>query len=232
MIAPCVNVLRQLALNFKQMLGTDMGTAHHPMDLTCDLPDLMDSLEEHEVYMYKKGRYLDDDDMPVRDTISVGLNELISGRSNPLTDYNQAFSRLQARRRLTPLVGAEPLKLASPNIPSSPTAPSPTQLPFLLSSDPVMTLINDIHNTASTSDNEESDDEDTEELGEFLQGFEEDADLEPTLQLESAADVSLEMDAEDLGFAGGGDSGSESDEEMTDDDEEGWKNNEGSEEYN
>lgn len=52
MIAPCVNILRQLAQNYKQMLGTDIGTAHHPMDLLYNIPDLMDSLKEHEVYSY------------------------------------------------------------------------------------------------------------------------------------------------------------------------------------
>lgn len=95
MIAPCVNILQQLAQNFKQMLGTDLGTAHHPVDLSVDIPDLMESLEHHEVYVFKQGRYLDKDDTPVVDIVSSGLNSLVSGHANPLTDYNVAFVCLQ-----------------------------------------------------------------------------------------------------------------------------------------
>jgi hypothetical protein len=77
------------------MFRTDLGTAHHPMDLSCNLPDLMDSLTDY-VYICKKGQYLDDNDFPVTDVISHGLNELITGQTNPLTDYNTAFTNLQA----------------------------------------------------------------------------------------------------------------------------------------
>ncbi|KAF8952571.1 hypothetical protein BDZ97DRAFT_1603354, partial [Flammula alnicola] len=127
MIAPCVNILRDLGRNFKQMLGTDLGTAHHPMDLSVDLPDLMQSLEDQEVYVFKNGRYLDEDDVPVTDIISAGLNELLNGRLSPLNEYNTAFRRLQARRRLVPLVNGEESSSHCPSV----NIPLPTVAPLV-----------------------------------------------------------------------------------------------------
>jgi hypothetical protein len=77
------------------MFPIDLGTAHHLMDLSVDLPDLMESLEHHEVYTFKRGHYLDKDDNPVVDIILSGLNSLIAGHTNPLADYNLAFIHLQ-----------------------------------------------------------------------------------------------------------------------------------------
>jgi hypothetical protein len=134
MIALCVNILRDLGRNFKKMLGTDLGTTHHPMDLSVDLPDLMESLDKYEVYVSKRGRYLDDDDIPVPNIISSGLSELVNSKSSPLNDYNTAFIRLQARRRLVPLVNSqdsdpshEVLPLPKPNYVTA-AAPSTSDL--------------------------------------------------------------------------------------------------------
>lgn len=57
-----------------------------------------------DVYIIKKGRVLDDDDPPVKDVIAVGLQQLTHGKTNPLKQYNKEFARLQARRRLIPVV--------------------------------------------------------------------------------------------------------------------------------
>ena len=79
------------------MLGSDIGSAHHPPDLSVDIPDLMASLKV--------------DDPPVSDAVSVGFDALLSGRSQAtsslLKEYNTAFINLQSRRRLTPLVSDE-----------------------------------------------------------------------------------------------------------------------------
>ncbi|KAF8153776.1 hypothetical protein B0H34DRAFT_753214 [Crassisporium funariophilum] len=127
MIAPCVEVLRDLARNFKMMLGSDIGTAHHTMDLSVDIPDLMSSLHDHEVYEHKRGRKLDLDDLPVPDIVSTGCNSLFSGKTSPLKDYNTTFQNLQARRRLVPLVGGEKSQAdsqvgLSPQIPAQASA--------------------------------------------------------------------------------------------------------------
>ena len=47
---------------------------------------------------------LDEDDEPVKDVITLGLQNLIEGNKNPLSDYNEAFRNLQARRRMKPVV--------------------------------------------------------------------------------------------------------------------------------
>ncbi|CAA7268668.1 unnamed protein product [Cyclocybe aegerita] len=182
MVAPCVEILRQLACGFKQMLGSDLGTAHHPMDLSHDLPDLMDSLEDHEVYIYKKGRYLDEDDAPAVDIISSGLKDLLKGKESPLVNYNDAFHHLQARRRLKPLVGSES---DEDEAPAAQTSLATTVEVLRHSEDP------ELEDPGSQEDDEES-----EHPGEFLQEFE-DGNVQE-LSLESAADVCLDMDAEDL----------------------------------
>jgi len=199
-----------------------VGTAHHPMDLSVDLPDLMQSLEDHEVYVFKKGRSLDDDDLPVPDIISSGLNELLNGKSSPLNDYNTAFIRLQLRRRLVPLVnGQDSDPCRSNEVPP----PAGTQIDTAAPSDLVQPLdvgdrgapvdssdedsdeedeesqgnANESANEDNDSENENEDLEaDDEDIGDFLRSFEDTSD-EGSLGLESAADVSLDMDAEDLG---------------------------------
>ncbi|KAF8972750.1 hypothetical protein BDZ97DRAFT_854933 [Flammula alnicola] len=222
MIAPCVNILRDLGRNFKKMLGTDIGTAHHPMDLSVDLPDLMESLEEHEVYMFKNGRYLDEDDLPATDIISAGLNDLLNGKTSPLNEYNAAFTRLQTRRRLIPLVngqGTDSLDITPPTstLPVCATIPSEAiQQPAENDPDTDESESSDGEDSDAINEDTDSENEDDgdpeiddEDIGEFLRSFE-DTTEDSSLCLNSAADVSLDMDAEDLGL----------DEDVFDDDNE------------
>lgn len=205
MIAPCVNILRDLGRNFKQMLGTDLGTAHHPMDLSVDLPDLMESLDDHEVYIFKKGRYLDDDDLPVADIISVGFDNLISTKASPLNDYNKAFLSLQARRRLHPLFPPAVPCSDSTQLPESATTTiviSETAVPTPIPPSENLQSNNELDtDSENSSDEEETDIFELEDLGEYLYSFE-DESFEPSLALATPADVSLDMDAEDLGDDG------------------------------
>ncbi|KAJ7573000.1 hypothetical protein C8J56DRAFT_1008478 [Mycena floridula] len=168
MIAPCVQALRHIADMMKGSLGIDIGSRHAPPDLVDDIDRLMKSLDENNVYRLTKGRVLDDDDKPVPDVMSVGLQNLTDSTSNPLVEYNKAFLRLQARRRMKPLVG-EPPDL-EPNI-------SATE--------------NDIQDIGGdASDDEEPEDD---ELADLFDGDGDDDD-EDTLGLNTAADVSLDMD--------------------------------------
>ena len=64
----------------------------------------MDSLHENEVYHIKKGRTLDDDDGPVKDVITAGLESLCEGTKNPISEYNNIFTRLQTRRKMKPVL--------------------------------------------------------------------------------------------------------------------------------
>lgn len=224
------------------MLGTDLGTAHHPMDLSVDIPDLMESLSDNEVYIFKNGRHLDDDDEPVVDIISSGLADLLSGKASPLSDYNKAFTQLQARRMLIPLFGG-PLVLPSepqstsqaPGTPSTIAAPAPLLLPVLTqilkpedilnaaseadSSDEEGSGSEELDNAGDGCSSESGESEveseiDPEELGDFLASFEQVRDDPYSLRLDSAADVSLDMDSEDLGLK---DTSPESDNEATSD---------------
>jgi hypothetical protein len=70
------------------------------MDLLKDIPMLMRSPADHAVYVPTKGRVTDDDDPPVKDAVTTGLQNLVDGLSNPLKQYNAAFVQLQARLRL------------------------------------------------------------------------------------------------------------------------------------
>jgi hypothetical protein len=77
---------------------------HAPADLADDIHTLMESLDENNVYRIQKGRVLDDDDDLVKDVIEVGLQNLTEGNKNPLSEYNEAFRNLQARRQMKPVV--------------------------------------------------------------------------------------------------------------------------------
>lgn len=169
------------------MLGADIGTAHHPMNLSVDIPDLMASLDDHEVYSYKKGRYLDEDDNIVQDIITTGLNDLITGTSSPLNEYNKAFAQLQSRRRMLPLVGSEPTTVLQ----SMTFTPEPVVTTTLVTASTLEP--NESENNESSEEGEEEE----EDILEYMQAFKDGG--EPILSLESMADVSLDMDEEDLG---------------------------------
>ncbi|KAH7906548.1 hypothetical protein BJ138DRAFT_1137935 [Hygrophoropsis aurantiaca] len=182
MVSPCVMVLRHFANNMHSLLGSNLGTMHEPLDLSRDIPVLMSSLDDHGVYTVKNGRILDDDDPP----------QLTDSSTNPLVDYNQAFMRLQGRRRLTPVVGG----LSTPS-----TAVSTTPI-----SDARVEALDDVedNNPLAEDGDSESEPEDFTFEGD-----------EPTLTRESAEDVSLDMDAEDLkSYDHGEEEGSEGDEDF------------------
>ncbi|KAJ7591842.1 hypothetical protein C8J56DRAFT_780827 [Mycena floridula] len=193
MISPCVTVLRQLSNTMQDLLGSYQGTTHKPADLRDDIKLLMTSLQEHNVYEVQSGRILDDDDPPVKDMTSIGLQALTDSSTNPLDEYNSDFRRLQIRRqRVTPIVGPGSGNHPLANQGSAPLSDSPILASANLASPP-------------GSDSEESE----EEEGEFERIMAEDDD--PTLRRENAEDVSLDMDDEDCGEADDSDSDSDED---------------------
>jgi len=87
----------------------------------------MESLDENDVYRIQKGRVLDDHDELVKDVIEIGLQNLTEGNKNPLSEYNEAFRNLQARRRMKPVVlGPSKEKGAAPDPDSDPQLPTAT----------------------------------------------------------------------------------------------------------
>ncbi|KAK7013469.1 hypothetical protein R3P38DRAFT_3206790 [Favolaschia claudopus] len=110
LVSPCVDILRQLANRMNVELGNRQGSKHATPDLAADIAALMASLNEHEVYVEKEGRVLDDDEKPVPDVISVGMAALTHGTSTtPLAEFNEQFESLRKRRHLTPVADLLPL---------------------------------------------------------------------------------------------------------------------------
>ncbi|KAH7917985.1 hypothetical protein BV22DRAFT_1025352, partial [Leucogyrophana mollusca] len=117
MIAPCVEVLRHLSKTMNTLLGSKLGSTHEPMDLSTDIPVLMSSPADHDVYKLKIGRILDEDDPPMPDVITDGLHTLTDSTNNPLTDFNRNLACLQTQRRLVPIVGPPPTFLEAETVP-------------------------------------------------------------------------------------------------------------------
>jgi hypothetical protein len=123
MVSPIINVLHRLANKLRDSLGSDQGTNHAIPDLSADIHALMDSLKEHKVYKLVNGQLLNSDDPPVKDVISIRLQQLTDSAKNLLTDYNKAFAQLQQRRRMRPITmqPVHPIHTASPrNRPQQP----------------------------------------------------------------------------------------------------------------
>jgi hypothetical protein len=203
MIAPCVEVLRHLAKTMNSLLGMETGTRHEPVDLSHDIPELMASLNDHNVYREIVGRKLDDDDEPVVDIVTAGLQSLTDNSSNPLDEFNKAFVNLQAQRRLIPVVGG-PLTWESTN--QQPSTPSPPPTP---STWPIKTTDRNLESSSIKEDAESSDTEsDRGGSDELSNNSEEDEDEaytraftwmaeeleEPTLTRDRAEDLALDMD--------------------------------------
>ncbi|KAI4522028.1 hypothetical protein K525DRAFT_199783 [Schizophyllum commune Loenen D] len=204
-VAPCANVLRQLAKTMNSVLGApSQGTRHAPADLSTDISELMKSLDEHDVYRLTPGRVLDDDDEPAKDVIGAGLQMLTDNTTNPLDEYNASFARLQRRRRRIPLVGHLPQQHVTGAV-ATPSTPEPMDTSDALPGP----------GTNSDSDTTESDTElDSEgSEAEFERVLADDE--EPTLQVIEEEDVALDLD--DLDLEEEDDEGDEEDVENVDD---------------
>ncbi|KAJ7817342.1 hypothetical protein B0H13DRAFT_1922966 [Mycena leptocephala] len=166
-----------------KVLGSDQGTKHEPADLKEDIALLMASLAEHDVYQVKGRVFAEGDGVPTPDVIAVGAQQLTASSSNPLTEYNTSFKRLQSRLRLQPLVGG--------------SLESDVRT-LAVAAD--VSMDRPLEQTPPDDDDSENGDEpgDTEQLSAFEQAMEEDE--EPTLTRITAADVALDMDGGDDGF--------------------------------
>jgi hypothetical protein len=150
----------------------------------------MDSLTEHEVYVEKEGRVLDDDEKPAPDVLSVGMAALTHGTSTtPLAEFNQQFDIMRERRRLTPV--SELLGLINPSGVPRQASGSDTDIPA--ATDPSAEA-DDLY--VDLPDLEPADDSDDDGLDGDEPGDEEE-DLfaeSPTLTRLDEGDVELDMD--------------------------------------
>ncbi len=203
MIAPCVGVLRDLARTMRDLLGSDIGTRHAPSNLATDIATLMESLVDHDVYKDKGHRFAEGDGLPVPDVVAVGFQHLTAGTKNPLDEYNLAFTHLQARRRLRPLVG----DFHSVESQQAPITSATVQL----EQDTDIDMERDNEQVHTVSDAMVASIDESDDLDDFWRMI---LDDEPTLTLDSAADVALDMDSGDNGFifCDSGDEGEDEDE--------------------
>ncbi|KAJ7885509.1 hypothetical protein B0H14DRAFT_3735910 [Mycena olivaceomarginata] len=220
MVAPCVTALRHLSTSIINILGSEQGTKHAPADLATDIDLLMRSLTEHDVYQVKGRVFAEGDGSPTPDIITVGIQQITDSTSNPLTEYNTAFLKLQARRRLRPLVSnwsdMPASESAAGDTSTDTLPPSSHPLPGLAppshlppSPAPIATLLHDVemHDANDADKASENGSDDSSDFGpdpdaDLLVGFEQTMDEpdEPTLTRDNADDVALDMDGGDSGF--------------------------------
>ncbi|KAJ7466949.1 hypothetical protein FB451DRAFT_1401804 [Mycena latifolia] len=188
LISPCVDILRQLATKINTDLGARQGSKHASPDLQEDIAVLMDSLSEHEVYVEKDGRVLDDDEQPAPDTLSVGLAALTHGSSTtPLDDFNQQFEILRQRRGLTAVHDLLGLINTSGSAPPAPTPSASTSIPATESP------MDDEDDYADLPDLQEPDPDSDDDAagGEYEEDLFADS---PTLTRADEGDVEFDMD--------------------------------------
>ncbi|KAJ7833588.1 hypothetical protein B0H14DRAFT_2591344 [Mycena olivaceomarginata] len=95
----CTVTLRHLSTSIINILGSDQGTKHAPTDLSTDIELLIGSLAEHKVYEIKGRVFVDGNGSPTPDIITDGIHQITDNTFNPLTKYNAALLKLQARCR-------------------------------------------------------------------------------------------------------------------------------------
>lgn len=101
MILPCIDVLRKIAHEFQERLGSAQGSKHTVPNQSKDIRVIMDSLHTHQVYQFTEGRCIDADDPIVPDCVSLGLSQLTRwDAKNPLHEYNETFRIAQNRRKM------------------------------------------------------------------------------------------------------------------------------------
>ncbi|KAJ7816351.1 hypothetical protein B0H14DRAFT_2374659, partial [Mycena olivaceomarginata] len=210
MVSSCISVLRRLSTMITKVLGSDQGNKHHPADLKNDISLLMASPGEHNVCEIKNRVFAKDDGSATPDVILVGAQQLIDSSSNPLTEDNTMFKRLQSRRHLQPLMGSW-----SESTPTSEHVAS-ADIPLLTrdelavhspSGQDLRSAVGDMVDTVNTPDSDHngnsSGSEDVEDCwnvdGQAVQQLSDfermlDGDDEPTLTRNTAADVALDMD--------------------------------------
>jgi hypothetical protein len=174
----------------------------------------MKSLAEHDVYKIKGRLFAEGDGTLTPDVIAVGIQQLADSSSNPVTEYNTAFRKLQARLRLRPLVDSwsdpEQGDILSSSSLATPSGAGAMTIPDIDVDLPDLPVVNISHDELPEVEQDASDGSGSDTDGASADGFEDDgltaferamdkAD-EATLTRDSAADVALDMDGGDDDF--------------------------------
>ncbi|KAI0075557.1 hypothetical protein K474DRAFT_1599581 [Panus rudis PR-1116 ss-1] len=100
-ISPCIGILREIATQLNDTLGSRQGNKHQTPQLDNDIRELMKSLRMHRVYTIEKGRTIDGKKGQVPNVAADGVNPTYAS----LRAYNTSFERMRQRRRMKPLIG-------------------------------------------------------------------------------------------------------------------------------
>lgn len=193
MITPCIEILRQLAKQMHEDLGSRQGTKHASPDLERDIAELMRSLKEHNVCVIEPGRTLNEDEI-IPNAASVGLQNI----DGPLEEFNEMFSNLQARCRMNPLVGEPYLPTAPGTRNTSDLVEAETELEAIgeagagaVATEEAIGTFDDSESSQSGSDsvsNGSSVASESSELDDV------DGNMDVLFSLDSEDDVALDMD--------------------------------------
>ncbi|KIK03628.1 hypothetical protein K443DRAFT_131287 [Laccaria amethystina LaAM-08-1] len=80
------------------------GRHHAPVNLTNEMHTLMESLHKNKIYQIKKECTPNNNDGPIKDVITMGLESLSEGMKNPISEYNDAFTQLQTHYKMKPVI--------------------------------------------------------------------------------------------------------------------------------
>ncbi|KAH9162462.1 hypothetical protein EDB89DRAFT_2152512 [Lactarius sanguifluus] len=127
-ISPCIEILRRLATEVNNTLGSKQGNRHASADLTKDIKILMDSLKQNNIYKEVLGHTLGDDESPAPDVIGEGYSMLTWGAKSPLRQFNRLISTLQRCSAIQPLVGTSEDNGLAHNDPEDPEGPDNDEL--------------------------------------------------------------------------------------------------------
>ncbi|RDX50743.1 hypothetical protein OH76DRAFT_1348447 [Lentinus brumalis] len=125
-VSPCISLFRKIALQMNARFGARLGNKHSTPGLERDIASLQNSMRTNSVFQKTPGRILRGvKNGEVPNVIASGLKQLYG----PLAEYNKMFTRLQRRRRETPLgpLEATPessLPVAAPDVEQSAIGPS------------------------------------------------------------------------------------------------------------
>ncbi|KAI0704499.1 hypothetical protein C8T65DRAFT_741054 [Cerioporus squamosus] len=186
-IAPCINTLRQLASQMHAELGSHQGSKHAAPDLSKDIATLMASLREHTVYVQERARKFNDQVAPVPNVYTAGIHNL----AGALSDYNDLFAKMKARRAKVPLLGKSVLATYGVGLPPAADTHSP---PTSRPASPVDDDVDMMEEASDEDENPESDGEGMESEASEAEEDRVDVSRDEFFSLERAEDVALDMD--------------------------------------
>ncbi|KAI0721793.1 hypothetical protein C8Q72DRAFT_877971 [Fomitopsis betulina] len=184
MISPCINVLCRLATE----IHVERSTKHTTPSLNKDIRQLVMSLRQFHVYELQPGREIDDGTDHsglVADSITLGLQRL----SEPLEQFNRTFHKLQSRCTAAPLLGAPYATFGGTE--AGDQAPSSSPSPGVSGEDRVAPPTGGAMEVDGSDSGEDSEDQFDDDSGEDLE-------LPVFMSVETAEDIALDMDIEDM----------------------------------